>query len=130
MLEINLIQNIKAPAESIFPYLTKQELLAKWLTPAVIAFPKKGTFAAFALGNDINFKVEIIEFIENKELRWKCIDGNVSWLGSEISFEIRTSMEGLPQLEFRQTGLKNEEEAEKWKNNWQFYLSALNEMAS
>jgi len=45
MPEINLLQEIKATPASIFIYLTEQEFLAKWLTPAVIAFPKKGTFA-------------------------------------------------------------------------------------
>lgn len=126
---IQIFQETKASPASIFAYLTEQGLLAKWLTPALIAFPKKGTSAAFALGNEVNFKVEIVELIENKEIRWKCIDGNVNWIGSEISFLLTKNENGTTLLEFTHSGLKQTVEKEEWTIKWQYYLSTLNEIA-
>lgn len=128
MTEIKLAQEIKAAPSVVFPYLVNQELLAKWLTPAVIAFPKKGTFAAFAFGNNVNFKVEITEMLENKALTWKCIDGNVDWVGSEISFVLNEKNGSTTIVEFSQKIQENSITTDKWKNNWQFYLSTLGEV--
>lgn len=128
MPEINLAQEINAAPTKAFSYLVNQELLAKWLTPAVIAFPKKGTFAAFAMGNDINFKVEIIELVDNKLVKWKCIDGYVNFIGSEISFLLTGNENGTTMLEFTHSKLSQTVDKDKWKNNWQFYLATLSEV--
>jgi len=80
------------------------------------------------LGNDINFKVEIIEFIEYKLVKWKCIDGNVDWIGSEISFILSENENGGTLLEFTHSGLQQTADAEKWATNWQYYLATLNEV--
>lgn len=128
MSTITIFQEINATPEKIFLYLTQQELLTRWLTPSVIAFPKKGTFAAFALGNDINFKVEIEELIDNDLVQWKCIDGNVEWVGSKISFKLKVQNGSSTIVQFLQTNFPESGNLDKWKNNWQFYLETLNSM--
>jgi hypothetical protein len=77
------------------------------------------------LGNDFNFKVEIIELIEDKVVKWKCSDGNMNFFGSEISFLLTENENGTTMLEFTHSKLSQTVDKDKWKNNWQFYLATL-----
>jgi len=128
MTDISIIIEIKAAPAVVFRWLTEQELLSRWLAPAVIAFPKKGTYAAFAFGNDVNFKVEIIELIENVEVKWRCVDGNIDWIGAEISFLLKAKDSLSTIIQFKQIYFAEFSNSEMWKNNWQYYLETLSDV--
>lgn len=127
MATISLKKIIYKDAETIFRFLTDQDLLMLWYAPQVIAFPLEGTTTAFAFGSDINFKMRITKLKESEILEWECVDGNVDWLGSHVLFSIKEVDAGKCQLNFRQSKLQNEDKLEQWKTSWENYLEALKE---
>lgn len=127
-MQIDIKRTISGKPEFIFRQLTEQLFLQKWFTPDVIAFPKKGTTAAFAFEPDKHLKVEIIELVENETVKWKCIDGNINWEGSIISFRLRKINENKTELVFSQTGLTETDKIENWKKSWSIILTQLQQL--
>lgn len=127
MAAIKLQKTINKDAETIFRFLTDQDLLMLWYAPQVIAFPLEGTTAAFAFGSDVNFKMRISELIEFEKLKWVCVDGNVDWLDSIVTFTLKTVDSNKCRLTFRQSKLQNEEKLDQWKVSWNNYLEGLKE---
>lgn len=127
MSRIRLQKSIKSEAEVIFSFLTEQNLLMRWFAPQAIASPKEGSFAAFAFGSDVNFKVKITELTEFNKLKWLCVDGNVDWIKSNFSFTLKKLDDNKCQLIFQQSNIKNEAKIDQWKSSWKSYLEILKE---
>lgn len=127
MASIKLQKTINKDAETVFCFLTEQNLLTQWFAPHAIATPLENTVAAFAFGSDVNFKMKITELSEFKKLAWLCIDGTVDWLGSTITFTINEISENQCTIKFQQNELNNPEKLEHWKSSWTGYIDILAE---
>ncbi len=117
MPSIKLQKTFAAPASVVFEALTLQKNLEQWFATEVIAFPKEGTYAAFAYGFDLNFKVYLLKLEQNKKVVWEFVDGGVEWDDSLISFELH-EQNGKTKLFFEHRRLKPNDKWEKWKNSW------------
>ncbi len=126
MASIELHTRILAPMNHVFDALTQAELLKRWFTPDLIAFPKEKTTAAFAIG-DINFKMLIQEVKAPEKLVWECVDGNVDWLDSSITFSL-VEQEGQTSLEFLQSDLPETDKLKLWTASWDNYLYQLKDL--
>ncbi len=114
---LKIQKTIAAPAFSVFEALTTQEKLQQWLATEVIAFPKEGTYAAFAYGFDLHFKVYLLKFDPGKKLVWEFVAGNVEWDGSLLSFTLNEK-NGKTKLIFEHRRLKPNDKLERWKKSW------------
>jgi uncharacterized protein YndB with AHSA1/START domain len=127
MAIIKLQKTINADAKTIFRFLSEQNLLMQWFTPQAIAIPLQGTVAAFAFESDVNFKMKITEFTPYENIKWECVDGNVDWIESNVSFSIKEIDLGKSQFIFQHNNLNNETKYDLWKSSWKTYLDALTE---
>jgi uncharacterized protein YndB with AHSA1/START domain len=129
MASIRLQKTIKAPAKVVFSALTQQAHLEKWFAPEVITIPKQDTYAAFAFGFDLNFKVYILKLVSGKFIEWEFVSGNVEWDNSVISFRLAGNIDKTKVL-FTHKGLDGGNgKFEKWRKSWSNYLSKLKEYA-
>ncbi|NOT73594.1 MAG: SRPBCC domain-containing protein [Cyclobacteriaceae bacterium] len=81
---------IGAPAEKIYNAITHQEGLAAWWTPAATAQPELNTIARFPFGPDYHKEMKVTELKPGKLLKWTCIAGAEEWVGTHISFELKS----------------------------------------
>ena len=122
---IRLQKTVNASAKNIYKALTEQKYLEKWFATEVIAMPKQDTYAAFAFGFSLNFKVYITKLIPDKTIIWEFVTGNVDWENSSIIFELEMQNNNT-KISFKQKGLQADaEKLEKWKNSWCEYLNKL-----
>jgi uncharacterized protein YndB with AHSA1/START domain len=127
MASISLQKTINKDAETIFCFLTEQNLLMQWFAPQAIATPLENTIAAFAFGSDVNFKMRITELSKFNKLAWLCVDGTVDWLDSSITFTINETSESSCTIDFIQDNLNKPEKMEQWKSSWTEYFELLAE---
>ncbi len=125
MAVIKLQKTVNADTGKVFKALTEQKYLEKWFAPEVITVPKQDTYAAFAFGFDLNFKVYILKLIPRQNITWEFVSGSVGWDNSLISFDLE-SIQGKTKVLFKHKGLDNNiEKLEKWKKSWSNYLNKL-----
>ncbi len=126
MASIEITKSIYAPAQIVFEALTHSHLLKQWFTADLIAFPKEHTTAAFAIG-DIDFKM-LLEVMEPpNRLCWRCVDGNVNWVGNTFEFLLEDKTTHTV-LSFTQSDLNEDEKVGLWAASWDNYLFQLKEL--
>jgi uncharacterized protein YndB with AHSA1/START domain len=84
---------IKAPVAQVYSALTTLEGLAHWWTEEVTGDTRVGgkiefrfrTKSGELLGGMV---MEVQELGENKEVRWRCVEGPAEWVGTEITFQL------------------------------------------
>ncbi len=84
---------IKSPVAQVYDALTSLEGLASWWTEEVAGDPRVGGEIEFSfrrksgelLGRMV---MEVQELGENKEVRWRCIEGPEEWIGTDITFQL------------------------------------------
>jgi uncharacterized protein YndB with AHSA1/START domain len=84
---------IKAPVTEVYNALTTFAGLANWWTEDVSGDGKIGgeiefrflTKSGELLGGMV---MEVQELGENKDVRWRCVDGPAEWIGTDITFQL------------------------------------------
>lgn len=82
---------IGAPAEKIYKSITHQEGLSAWWTPNTKAEAVVNSVARFPFGDGYYKEMKITELQPSKRVKWKCIEGDVEWIGTDISFTLLAS---------------------------------------
>ena len=94
---------IKAPVETVFEALTKQEGLAGWWTPQTTAKPELGSIARFQFEPDYFKEMKIVELQPYSKVKWECVKGYEDWIGTTVSFDLEPHSKGSWVL-FRHEG--------------------------
>src|SRR5205823_1656408 len=116
---------IKAPVETIYNALTKQEGLAGWWTPDTTAVPEVGTVATFAFGSNYLNEMKIEKLSPYSIVKWRCIKAHEEWVGTTISFELEPHQKGAV-LYFYHDGWKQETAAfGSTSYDWALFLRSL-----
>jgi uncharacterized protein YndB with AHSA1/START domain len=84
---------IKTPVERVYKAVTTLAGLAGWWTEEVTGDAAVGGRIAFSflttsgalLGRMV---MEVQKLDENKEVRWRCVEGPEEWLGTDITFQL------------------------------------------
>jgi uncharacterized protein YndB with AHSA1/START domain len=84
---------IKAPVAHVYTALTTLKGLAGWWTEGVTGDGRVGGKIEFRfltktgelLGKMV---MEVQELGENKEVRWRCVEGPEEWVGTDITFQL------------------------------------------
>ncbi len=84
---------IKAPATQVYNALTTLEGLAHWWTEEVkgdIRVGGKIEFRFLTKSGELlgGMVMEVQELGDNKEVRWRCVEGPEEWVGTEITFQL------------------------------------------
>jgi uncharacterized protein YndB with AHSA1/START domain len=89
---IDIVHRIGAQAvapEQVYDALTTIDGLARWWTTDTTGDPGAGGTIAFRFLPG-GFDMRVDELVAGKLVRWTVVDGPEEWLGTEISFELRT----------------------------------------
>ena len=81
---------IGASAETIYNAITSQEGLSAWWTPDTRAEPKLNSVLRFGFGPEYFKEMKITELKPLQQVTWFCIRGAEEWVGTTISFELRS----------------------------------------
>jgi len=84
---------IKAPVDQVYAALTTLEGLGGWWTEAVTGDARTGgtiAFRFFARSGELLGGMDMVvqELTENKEVRWRCVEGPEEWVGTDITFQL------------------------------------------
>jgi uncharacterized protein YndB with AHSA1/START domain len=92
---VNIVHRIgiKSPASKVYKALTSLDGLAHWWTEEVQGDEKIGGKIEFTFksktGAPIGAMVmQVQELIDQKDVRWRCVDGPKEWIGTDITFQL------------------------------------------
>jgi hypothetical protein len=71
--------------------LRRQEGLAAWWSPEAKAESVVNSIARFPFGPEYFKEMKITELKPSQLVRWICITGAEEWVGTSISFELRSA---------------------------------------
>lgn len=80
---------IAASAERIYAALTSPEGLSAWWTPGVTTTPQNST-VRFPFGDAYYKEMAVTESIISERLQWRCVAGASEWIGTTLSFELKS----------------------------------------
>jgi len=81
---------IGSPTERVFSAITTREGLSGWWTPDAQARPERESVGRFPFGPTYFKEMRITELTPPNRLNWTCITGCDEWVGTTISFELRS----------------------------------------
>jgi len=84
---------IKSPAARVYDALTTLDGLARWWTEEVLGATQVGGRIEFRFRTKLGellggMVMEVQELNDNKEVRWRCVEGPAEWVGTEITFQL------------------------------------------
>lgn len=79
---------INSSSEKVFRAVTTSEGISGWWTKNNMMSSKVGDEIEFIFGNRYHNKMEITNLVENKFVKWKCIEGDTEWIGTIFTFHI------------------------------------------
>ncbi|MBK6283646.1 MAG: SRPBCC domain-containing protein [Draconibacterium sp.] len=82
---------IGASAGKIHKAITSEEGLSAWWTPNTKAKVEVNSVARFPFGNGYYKEMKITELNPFELVKWSCIKGDVEWVGTNISFILKSS---------------------------------------
>ncbi len=82
---------IGASAEKVYTAITSEEGLSAWWTPNITAKEDVNSIARFPFGNDYFKEMKITELIPFEIVKWNCIKGDAEWVGTNLSFTLKSS---------------------------------------
>ena len=82
---------IGASAEKIYTAITSEDGLSVWWTPNTKATAEVNSVARFPFGNDYYKEMKITELKSPELVKWNCIKGDAEWVGTNISFTLKSS---------------------------------------
>ena len=84
----------KAPLDKVYSALTTQAGLAGWWTRRTQGDSNVGKLITFRFtegGQEIGgFDMKVLELTPNRRVLWEVADGPAEWIGTRISFDLKT----------------------------------------
>lgn len=116
---------IGASAQEIYNAITTEEGLSGWWTTNTIAKPELNSTARFTFESTYFKEMKITGLTPLKSVKWLCINGYESWVGTTISFEIQPGDNGCV-LSFQHNGWKEYSEGfAVCTYDWAMFLRSL-----
>ena len=128
MYSIKHAFHINAPQEMVYEKLSTIKGLQGWWTVHTSGSTILNEIITFEFPPHFMNKMEVIGLQENKLVKWRCIEGETDWIGTEFTFEMDQN-EGKTRLRF---------EHSKWPTfgdffahctfSWGRYLESLRQL--
>ena len=114
---------VKTPPEPVYEALTTIEGLQGWWVKDTDGNPLAGGVIDFGF-----CKMQVVEVIANKSVRWRCIDGPAEWIGTEVIFSLVWKEEQTFVL-FKHAGWKEPVEfMHHCSTKWATFLLSLRDL--
>lgn len=125
MAKIEQIQYVKAPIGEIFQALTTEAGLAEIWTDHLSVKPGLGAINHFHFGDGKPDKMEVVEWLPDQRVVWKCRDSDPQWIDTEISFDL-AQRKGKVAVTLKQSNWREVGEFYRFCNyNWGIFLYSL-----
>ncbi len=116
---------IDAPPAKVYGAITTQKGLTSWWTTETKADAIIGSVAEFWFSDRYHDKMYIVKLDKNKYTEWECIDGDKEWIGTRISFSLKSKDKGT-MLFFRHYEWREETDFFASCNfHWGHYMKSL-----
>ena len=127
MESIRHLFHINSTAQNVFEAIANKEHLKKWYTNNIEGDSRLNSRLTFKFG-DVGYSVELVEIIENKFLKWVCIDADKVFkevIGHETTFDLE-QVNGKTRIRFSQSGFSEKNDLYAGINySWGKYLESL-----
>lgn len=131
---VNIVHRIgiKAPAALVYKALTTIEGLSHWWTEETQGDGKVGGKIDFTFRSPKGefmgkFVMEVKELNDQKDVRWRCLEGPPDWIGTEITFQL-SEQDGQTIVLFGHRDWRKEVEATyHCSMKWATFLLSLRE---
>ena len=127
MESIKHLFHINSTPENIFEAIINKDQLKKWYTNTVKGESKLNSIMTFKFG-DVGYSVKVIEIIENKLIKWVCVDADEVFK-EVVDHETVFSLEQLndkTKIRFSQYGFLEQNDLYAGINySWGKYLESL-----
>ena len=127
MESIRHLFHINSTAQNVFEAIVNKDHLKKWYTNDIEGESKLNSRLTFKFG-DIGDSVELTKIIENKFLKWECIDADEVFkevIGHETTFDLE-QVNGKTRIRFSQSGFSEKNDLYAGINySWGKYLESL-----
>jgi uncharacterized protein YndB with AHSA1/START domain len=90
MVDILHRVGVKASQDAVYRALTTPEGLAGWWTNDTSGDGEPGGVLAFRFGDLGGFDMKVLEARPAERMLWEVIDGPDEWVGTQISWDLRT----------------------------------------
>jgi uncharacterized protein YndB with AHSA1/START domain len=90
MVDILHRVGITAPQDAVYRALTTPEGLAAWWTDDTRGDGDPGGVLKFRFGEAGGFDIKVLDAQPSERVLWEVIDGPEEWIGTRISFSLRT----------------------------------------
>ncbi|MBW3619990.1 MAG: SRPBCC domain-containing protein [Actinobacteria bacterium] len=91
MVDILHRVGITVPRDEVFEALTAPARLAQWWTEDTHGDGDEGGVLAFRFGATGGFDMKVLEVVPEERVLWEVIDGPEEWIGTQVSFDLRTA---------------------------------------
>ena len=127
MESIRHLFHINSTAQNVFEAIVNKDHLKKWYTNYIEGESKLNSRLKFKFG-DVGYSVELTEIIENKFLKWVCIDADEVFkevIGHETTFDLE-QLNDKTRIRFSQSGFSEKNDLYAGINySWGKYLESL-----
>ena len=79
---------INADTQLVYNLIKDRQGVSKWWTTDSSTESTEPLIYKFSFSTGTFNKMEVLEVEEEKSIKWKCIDGNKEWIGTDISFRL------------------------------------------
>lgn len=104
---------IESDVQSVYKAVSEQEGLSKWWIADCTVKPEIGFINHFRLDHYVDNKMKVINLEPHKLVIWECIEGEVEWIGTLVTFELE-EFKGNTKLSFKHSN---------WAGQTEFYAS-------
>ena len=127
MESIRHLFHINSTAQNVYEAIVNKDHLKKWYTNDIEGESRLNSRLTFKFG-DVRYSVELVEIIENKFLKWLCIDADEVFkevIGHETIFDLE-QVNGKTRIRFSQSGFSEKNDLYAGINySWGKYLESL-----
>ena len=117
--------DIKSSPNDTYRALTTLEGLAGWWTRTTHGNPNAGGTIGFRFGPHGGFDMKVLELEPAKRVLWQVVDGPDEWIGTKVSFDLRSDGDFTVVL-FKHQGWKEPVEfMHHCSTKWATYLLSM-----
>lgn len=124
MKEIYLCLHIKTSLDKIYLALTEKHGLAGWWTTDLDVKSTVGEVSTFRFTTGAFNKMKI-EKLDSNKVEWVCVDGHEEWIGTKVSFELRSEGGGTKVCFSHYNWKTQSEYTGECCFHWAYYLESL-----
>jgi uncharacterized protein YndB with AHSA1/START domain len=128
---IHHVVDIDAAAPAAWTALSTADGLAGWWSRRVsLTGAGAGSEVRFVFDGDFNPVMQVVEAVDPRLLRWRCVRGHPNWQDNTFTFELVALPDGRTRLRFTQDYAVelSDDDYGIYNFNWGYYLESLREL--